>query len=47
MFGQTNRSFAGAMLVAVGVLGVSTSASADVIQFFGDTEISSEGLADF
>ena len=47
MFGQTNRSFAGAMLVAVGVLGVSTSASASVIEIFGDRDNSARDLADF
>ena len=49
MFGQANRFFPGAMFVtaAVTALGVSTSASADIINIFGDTANSSEGLADF
>ena len=47
MFGQTNRFFPGAMFVLVGVLGVSTSASADVIEILGDTDNSTRDLADF
>ena len=49
MFGQANRLFPGSafVLAAVVVLGVSTSASADSINIFGDTANSTEGLADF
>ena len=47
MFGQAHRFFPGTVFVLVGVLGVSTSASADTINIFADMENSSEGLADF
>ena len=47
MFGQAHRFFPGTMLVLVGVLGVSTSASADTINIFADMRNSTEGLGDF
>ena len=49
MYAQLNRSFPGMMFVLAGVaaLGVSTSASADSLEIFGDTANSTEGIADF
>lgn len=49
MFAQPNRLFSGLMFVMVVVvaLGVSTSASADTINIFGDIGNSAEGLGDF
>ena len=47
MFGQAHRFFPGTMLGLVGVLGVSTSASADTINIFADMRNSTEGLGDF
>ena len=49
MRAQLNRSFPGTMFVlaAVATLGVSSAATADSIDIFGDTANSTEGLGDF
>ncbi len=49
MLGKSTWFFRGTMLVLAGIaaLGVSSSASASVIDIFGDTDNSTEGLADF
>ena len=49
MYAHVNRFFPGTMsvLAVVAALGVSTSASADSLNIFGDVANSTEGLADF